>query len=356
LSPQALRTLAALGVERDVHRLGYGIHSLLLKTPGGRQLRLRGGESAVILLRKAFDHLLVGRAKALGVRFRDGLPVTGLLEERRRVVGVRAGTEAIRADYVVCADGAHSRFSIDRRPKHALATIMGWWENVAFEPGTIEMIFDRTLSPLYGWMFPESSSRVNIGITVDGGRIGTARELGNLRPVFAEFLQQHFDDRLRNARPVGRWCGHPIAYATWLRHGGAPGVLYVGEAVRLTNLATGEGISQAMQSGLFAADALGDVVCNGVPEERAWRRYRWTCRRVFTPGFLVGHLFRGAVKVGLLDAVASGFGKPRLRRLATRAIGSALTASSIRSDSIASGSSAQRAGVDARADSIQQLE
>lgn len=328
LSPQALRVLARLGVDGDVRRAGYPIHTLVLTTPRGRRLRLTGGESAVILLRKDFDHLLAGRACALGAQFRDGLPVTGLVHEGGRVVGAYAGGEEIRADYVICADGAHSIFSTDRRPKQTMATVMGWWEDVAFEPGVIEMIFDRRLSPLYGWMFPESASRVNIGIAVDAGRVGAVGELGNIRTVFGQFLGEHFGRRLEGAREVGHRCGHPISYTSWMRQGGAPGVLYLGEAVRLTNPATGEGIYQAMQSGLLAADALASVVRGEMSEVRAWQQYLWRCRRTFTPGFLLGRAFRGAVRVGLLDLVARGFDHPRARRAAVRAIGSALTASS----------------------------
>ena len=85
ISPLGLRVLAELGVEDEVRRRGYTIHSLLLTTPGGRTLRLRGGEAALVLLRKDFDQLLVDCAQSLGVRFRDGVQVTALAcEERAR--------------------------------------------------------------------------------------------------------------------------------------------------------------------------------------------------------------------------------------------------------------------------------
>jgi geranylgeranyl reductase family protein len=325
ISPLGVRVLKELDVDRDVRRVAYPIHSLRLTTPGGRRLRVCGGETAVILLRKEFDRLLVDRARALGVTFRDRFTVTGFVRDAGRVIGVRSTDEEVRADCVICADGAHSRFSTDPRPKRTLGTIMGWWENVEFEPGEIEMIFDRALSPLYGWMFPETPSRVNIGLVVDGYRLGASGELGSARGLFDSFLQRYFASRLRAARPVGRWAGHPISYSTVMRHGGRPGVLYAGEAARLTNVATGEGIYQAMRSGIFAADAVAAVARGDMREAHAWRQYVWRCRRTFTPGFLVAHLFRGAVRAGVLDGVAGAFGHPRARRLVTWALGSALT-------------------------------
>jgi len=74
----------------------------------------------------------------------------------------------LRARYVLCADGAHSIFSTDPRPKRSISTLMGWWDGADFTPQQIEMIFDRNVAPLYGWLFPESDRRVNIGICIDG--------------------------------------------------------------------------------------------------------------------------------------------------------------------------------------------
>lgn len=329
ISPLGLRVLADLGVDTEVRRRAAVIHSLILTTPGNRTIQLRGGEAAAVLLRKEFDQLLVDRARALGVTFRDGLTVTGLIEENGRVTGVRAGAGEMRARFVVSADGAHSQFSVDARPKRTLATIMGWWEHFEYEPGTIEMVFDRMLSPLYGWMFPEAPSRVNIGIVVDGDRAGSGGDLGNLRPVFQNFLARHYEARLRTAQPVGRWAGHPISYTTWTSSASRPGALCVGEAARLTNAATGEGIYQAMRCGVIAGETLAGVVEGRVAEPEAWRAYTRQCRRAFAPGFIMGHAFRAAVRSGVLDGAAMAYAQPRLRRMAAWALGSALTASSV---------------------------
>jgi geranylgeranyl reductase family protein len=329
ISPLGLRVLAELDVEADVRRRARTIHSLKLTTPGGRRLTLRGGEAAVVLLRKDFDQLLVDRARKLGVTFRDGMRVTHLIRDGSRVTGVRTDDEEIAAHTVICADGAYSRFSCDPRSKQTLATIVGWWEEFDYEPGTIEMIFDRMLCPLYGWMFPESESRVNIGIVVDGQRTGPAGDLGSLRPVFEAFLEHHFRDRLTGARPVGRWSGHPIVHSVWPRALSSPGVLYVGESGRLTNAATGEGIYQAMRCGVLAADWVAKVLHGEIDETGAWRNYSRACQRTFSAGFATGRVFRGAVRVGMLDAIARAYDHPSLRRVATWLIGSALTASSL---------------------------
>ena len=151
-------------------------------------------------------------------------------------------------------------FSSDKRPKRTISTLMGWWEGMPFLPNTLEMIFDKNLSPLYGWMFPETETRCNIGICMDGEGPDGRKTERNVREVFARFLEDHFRDRLRDARQIGKLKGHPISYTTWIRDLTAPGMLHLGEAARITHNATGEGIFQAMQSGLYAADALADVL------------------------------------------------------------------------------------------------
>jgi geranylgeranyl reductase family protein len=342
LSPNGLKVVQELGIAPEVKRLGYVINSLKIVTPGNRVMQLSTEQAAIVLLRKHFDNLLVAEAQRLGVDFRGGYKANELIRDRGRVVGVRArsstgAVEELRADYVLCADGAHSIFSWDPRPKHTISTLMGWWEDFPFEPGTMEMIFDKNLSPLYGWLFPETPDRVNIGICIDGegdepgarehdGRKKTTR---NVREVFDRFLQDHFADRLRGARQIGKFKGHPISYTTWINDCTGAGVLYVGEGARITHNATGEGIYHAMQSGIYAAEAIADVVNGQASEAKAWRRYTWRNREKFTFGFLMGHVLRAALKTPLFDAIAVGYNTPSIRRLATWAVGSALAGSHV---------------------------
>jgi geranylgeranyl reductase family protein len=330
LSPNAIALAHALGIGDELRRQAVPIRSVKIVTPGGRTMVLTSNAEAVVLLRKTFDNLLLERARTLGVTFEGGVRVTELVREGGRVVGVRtADGREIRARFVLCSDGAHSVFSIDPRPKRSISTLMGWWDDADFEQGQIEMLFDRNVAPLYGWLFPEGGSRVNIGICIEGPREGAKVER-NVRDVFARFLEDHYAARLRHATPVGKLKGHPIVYTTWVAHNTAPGALYVGEAARMTHNATGEGISQAMQSGVYAAEALSDVISGRMTEEASWRAYAWAHRRRFTAGFLAGHALRAVVRSPVLDGIAALYNQPAIRRSVVRVLGSALAGSSIR--------------------------
>ncbi len=188
LSPNALSVLETLGVSGEVRRLGYPIHSVVLGTPGGRRMKLTTDAAAVVLLRKHFDNLLVEQAKKLGAEFTGGFYANELVRDASgRVYGVRSRKgETVYGDFVLMADGAHSIFSHDPRPKQTISALMGWWEDYDYEPHTMEMLFDQKLSPLYGWMFPEAPNRVNIGICIDGEDGDGKKTRRNIREVFDE--------------------------------------------------------------------------------------------------------------------------------------------------------------------------
>ena len=330
LSPNAIALAEELGIGEELRRQAVPIQSVKIVTPGGRAMVLLSNADAVVLLRRTFDNLLFERARSLGVDFEGGVRVSELLREGGRVLGVRtADGREIRARFVLCADGAHSVFSTDPRPRRSISTLMGWWDGAAFEHGQIEMVFDRNLAPLYGWLFPEGGARVNIGVCMEGPREG-ARAERNVRDVFARFLDDHYAARLRHATQVGKLKGHPIVHTTWLANITTPGALYVGEAARVTHNATGEGISQAMQSGIYAAEAVSDVIAGRTTEGEAWRGYVRSHRRRFTASFLAGHALRAVVSSPILDGIAALYNQPAIRRTVVRVLGSALAGSTVR--------------------------
>lgn len=328
LSPAALHAAEALGIGPEVRKRANPVLTVRFVTPAGEVLQVPANSAAVILLRKEFDALLVERARALGVRFRGGWRAMEAIEEGGRVVGVRGlEGEEIRARWTLFADGAHSLFSTDDRERRHIDTLMGWWEGPAFEPGRLDMVFDAELSPLYGWLFPETATRVNIGICIDAQDEYGRKTPRDLRAVFRRFLERHYGEELRTARQIGGLKGHPIVHTTWIANVSRPGALVIGEAARLTHNGTGEGISQAMESGIFAAEALARVVRGEDSEEAAWDGYLRALRRRFTVGFAAGHLLRELVADGMLDRLARTYNSESFQRAIHWIVGAALTGS-----------------------------
>lgn len=330
LSPNALKVIEKLGLLADVKAKGYHINAVRIVTPGNREMVIKSDAAAIVCLREVFDHMVVKRAQSFGVTLKTPFRADALIKEGDRVVGVRGfDGEEIRAKVVLCADGANSIFSIDKRPKRSIATLMGWWDDFEVEPNRLDMIFDKAVSPLYGWMFPEGNGRVNIGICVDGQDEYGGKTTKNLRATFQQFLDMHYAAQLKTAKPVGKWKGHPIVYTTWIGHMTQPGSLFLGEAARITHNATGEGISQAMESGVLAAEACAKVLQQGLSEKKAWSWYVNQHRKRFTGAFLAGHALRAVVDSTLLDHVADAYNNPTVRKAVTKLLGSALAGSSV---------------------------
>ena len=326
LSPAALQLAEQLGIGAELRARANPVQWVRFVTPGNREIVLPANGAAVILLRREFDNLLVARARGLGVKIQEGFRAAELVSDGRRVGGVKSfDGRQLWGRFVLCADGAHSIFSPDRRPRRHISTLMGWWENPALPPGRLDMIFDRRVAPLYGWMFPETPSRVNIGVCLDAQDESGRKVERDLRGVFDQFIDAHYRQALRHARQVGKLQGHPIAFTTWVSNCTAPGALWMGEAARVTHNATGEGISQAMQSGIYAAQAVASVLRGERSERSAWRHYLWQHRRRFTTGFAVGHLVRAAVSSSLLDGIAKAYNSSFGQRMIERLLGSAFT-------------------------------
>lgn len=300
VSPKGIQMLRALGVWPAVEPRSYPITGLRVVTSGGREAYVSGGDAhvAVICQRRILDALLLERARSLGVAFVPGFVAKELCMAGDRVAGViaRDGRE-LRAKHTIVADGAHSKFVVERGPKHLIHAIMGWWDHVPFRAHHVEMLFDREVLPYYGWLFPETATRVNIGICYPDDA-----HAKNARALFARFLAKQYADRLAGATQLGEWKGHPISWSYTIDQLTSPGRLVIGEAGRMTHPATAEGIYHGMRSGMFAAEAI-DEIRRGGTEAAAFARFQRRCRRAFLGSFWGAALLKRAVASPVPDWV-----------------------------------------------------
>jgi geranylgeranyl reductase family protein len=323
LSPKCIKALKALNVWDEIAPESYNIHGLRLVTPGNREVYLSAGEgaAAVVCNRRTLDHIILKKALSHGVQFVPNFLVSKLIEEGGRVRGFTAhdGRE-VRAKYVVVADGAHSKFVTNTAPKQKLHAIMGWWDNVPYVPGHVHMVYDTMVTPGYGWLFPESPTRVNIGICYEDR--ATKR---NARELFQAFMEKQYPEVLAHATHVGDWKGHPILYTYTIEKLFSPGRLIIGEAGRMTHPATGEGIYQGIKSGMLAAEALKKVIEQDADEHEAFAAYQRQCQLAFTASFVGAKVWRKLVQSPVvLDGFArymeTGFAK-RSQAVVKRAAG-----------------------------------
>jgi geranylgeranyl reductase family protein len=261
LGPRCVTLCQEIGLGDRMKSLALGIRGCRFVGPNGDEAVLASNtEAAWIIPRATFDAEIAFAAERSGAKFVQGYHAKKVLRDPSgRIRGMSDGKTDIEADLVMFADGAHSRFSVDKRKRRQIAAIMAWYEGVPYTSGVLEMFFDKRVKPWYGWLFPETPTRVNVGICYNPD------DPEDPKKILHEVIDRNVGHRLRGAEQVGKYRGHPIVYTERVGPITAPGAIWIGEAARLTNAATGEGISYAMRSARVAAEAIGDHRAPGLP-------------------------------------------------------------------------------------------
>jgi geranylgeranyl reductase family protein len=264
LTAAALRQLEGLGVEPRRLPSWQEIGAVRLRSPGGRTgcfpLPGNGGVFAAVVSRHDLDAALLDRARAAGADVRDG---HALRSARRRddeiVLGVD-GLGEVRAPYVVGADGMWS--PLRKVLGAAEPGYLGEWH--AFRqyvqpsgPAArhLWVWFDRDLLPGYAWSFPLGDGRVNVGLGIrreQGQPVGSMAALWRglfARPHVRAVLGEDFE-------PVGPHAAWPIPARVDRSQLAAGRALFAGDAARVVDPMSGEGIAQALVTGRLAAEAI----------------------------------------------------------------------------------------------------
>jgi geranylgeranyl reductase family protein len=306
LSPWALRLLDDMGLGGAVRKDAYPIRAALIGGAEGAVVQLRSKYQAAVLLRSRFDTLLAHEAARRGADLREGVGVHGVVRDRGRLVGLKTTQGDIAADAVIVCNGANTTLGKSPRPGQTLHSILGWYEGVEGIGEAVELYFDATVTPFYGWVFPESPRRVNIGICFEPTAGGP-----NARQRFEMFVERRLAKRMRHAQPLDRLVGHPIATTAQPTALVQQGMLIAGEAGRLVDPATAEGIHHALASGLLAGRFLGSLLERGdEPSERHLRPYTALVRRRIGRRLHIGQYVLQGTRAGLLD-LALRFGSLR---------------------------------------------
>jgi len=176
------------------------------------------------------------------------------------------GQLELNASIVVACDGANSSFSkktlnFSISNKENCFGLRAYYNNVKGldEDNFIELHFIKDLLPGYFWIFPLPNGQANVGLGIRADVVAKKKlKLPHLLDKVLALPQ--FKERFKEATLVDKisLCSLPMGTRKRKLHG--DNFLLCGDAAALIDPFTGEGIGNAMLSGMVAADTIENAI------------------------------------------------------------------------------------------------
>jgi menaquinone-9 beta-reductase len=163
------------------------------------------------------------------------------------------------AKIIIGSDGAHSVVAkqlTDTRMvhHHHSAAVRTYFEGVeGIDENTTEVYLSKAFTPGYFWVFPVSNTVVNVGFGMLSEEV-SKRDI-NLRKALFEFIDQTpvLKAKFSLAKQMGKIEGFGLPMGTRQVKMSGDGFLLTGDAASLIDPASGDGIGNAIASGIFAS-------------------------------------------------------------------------------------------------------
>jgi menaquinone-9 beta-reductase len=260
LTPRAVAALNELKIDLgSAHRID-GLRMIA----GKRQRELawpttgRFPGHGAVWPRTRLDAALIDAASEAGADVR--FSTTALPElDAGRVIGVRVGSEVMRAPLTILAAGATG----DAARLLGAERIDGETFGLAIRayadsPRHLDRHLEASLAlrdehgeaiPGYGWMFPAGDGTVNIGC-------GALSTMKGFKQLNLNTLMKAYARAVREPWGISEFADKPRAWRLPMsvQRRSGPGWVAIGDAAGLVNPMNGEGIDYALESGMLAVD------------------------------------------------------------------------------------------------------
>ena len=266
LTTNALRILEHLNFSPHTVPDWKQTHKVIVQSPDGRSVEMDlpegQGMFAAVAPRRQLDDALVQQCIQLGIPVHQGHSFRSVVRNDADTVTVDIeGLGIVEADYVIAADGMWS--PIRKSLEMSTPGYLGEWH--AFRqylsdvngPAAEDLYvwFDDDLLPGYAWSFPLPNNRVNFGFCM---MRNDATSMQFMKKTWVDlFDRPHIRAALGNTvEPEDRHTAWPIPARIDNAVRATGRILFVGDAVCATDIMTGEGIAQALETGIAAAHAI----------------------------------------------------------------------------------------------------
>ena len=279
LTPRALAVLQEMELLPKLEAAGaLRVQGVRIYAPDGGMMEANFDELpgdfplfGLTIPRRTLDAVLLDYAQASGARFASQFRVTELMYNDGALTGVRGtwnGEPAVvRAPLICLATGAAMPLVKKAGLLPAVPPVMRaartYFDGTKLEP-VFQLHFDRNLLPGYGWIFPLSGGRANVGAGYFPSGKFRHRSFPPRR-LYDIFVGQNpaAQSQLAGATPAGPVKSYPLRTDFLTMQTYNDGLLLVGEAAGLVNPINGEGVDYALESGLLAAKVIADALADG---------------------------------------------------------------------------------------------
>src|SRR5437899_8899752 len=249
-------------------------HKVIVHLPAGDPPE--AGEISV--KRSLFDDLLLKRACELGAQVREEITVTALAHEENWKIATATG-ESFSARTLIGADGRNSTVARLRNLlPHPARERVALQAHIPLPRNFGRRIILQFLREGYSGQAPVNETQLNLCL------VGTPATISRLR----KWAERHFEipaDQLwRTITPLTR---SPVPCAH-------DGLFFIGDAARVVEPFTGEGIYYALRSGELAAKAITEIN-RGKDRQSALRVFTRACAQMYRGRLWINRLARAAV-------------------------------------------------------------
>jgi menaquinone-9 beta-reductase len=307
LNPSCWPILRQLELFGRVRALPHGeLERVEFIAIGGRRVHVdlpSGEESEIAVRRSLFDELLMRRAGEIGAQLRDGQIVSAVEKTRWGDWKIDIVHDSVRAHVLVAADGRNSTVARLRnllpRPERERVALQSHLPLPANFGNRVVLQF---LPQGYSGQAPVNETELNVCL------VGRPSSIGELKSWAEEFFGVSHEHPWRTITPLTRAPLRP-AYDN---------LFFIGDAARVVEPFTGEGIYYALRSGELAANAALNLI-RGQDRQSTSREFIRAHAAIYRGRLWINQLSRAAV---LSPHIASMFVhaarvQPSLLRLLT---------------------------------------
>ena len=283
LNPSCAAVLERLELAERVRTLPHGVLSRVdFVAIGGHSVGVELPEGAEIAVKRSlFDQLLMARAVEAGAEVRQGVTVSALTAPRsdEEAWKISAGTQSFQVRVVVAADGRNSTVArllglLPRIAKERVAL----QTHIPLPAGFGDRVVLQFLREGYSGQAPIGNGQLNLCL------VGKPAAMPALRSWAEAKFSMSREHDWRTITPLRRAALAPARRRLFL----------VGDAARVVEPFTGEGIYYALRSGELAAEAVSASLANGAGETAA-RAYLGAHEKLYRGRLWVNRIARVAV-------------------------------------------------------------